>query len=79
MKRVKLFLNLADQLEAKYKSAKARIDQLTSSILAKAFRGELVPQDPNDGPAEKLLESIWEERGTIVAEVKKSKKKITRR
>jgi type I restriction enzyme S subunit len=28
------------------------------SFLAKAFRGELVPQDPNDKPAEKLLERI---------------------
>jgi len=38
------------------------VDKLTPSILAKAFRGELVPQDPNDEPAEKLLERIREER-----------------
>jgi len=30
--------------------------------LAKAFRGELVPQDPNDEPAEKLLARIQAER-----------------
>lgn len=36
----------------------AVLDQLDQSILAKAFRGELVPQDPNDEPAENLLTRI---------------------
>ena len=35
---------------------------LDRSILAKAFRGELVPQDPNDEPAAVLLERIRAER-----------------
>ena len=52
----------ADQLEAKVASAKSRIDHLTQSILAKAFRGELVPQDPNDEPASALLERIQAQR-----------------
>lgn len=52
----------ADQLEAKVASAKSRIDHLTQSILAKAFRGELVPQDPNDEPASALLERIKAQR-----------------
>ena len=39
------------------------IDQLDQSILAKAFRGELVPQDPNDEPAEYLLARIRAESG----------------
>ena len=37
----------------------ARLDQ---SILAKAFRGELVPQDPADEPASVLLDRIRAER-----------------
>jgi len=37
-------------------------NRLSQSILAKAFRGDLVPQDPNDEPAEKLLERIRRER-----------------
>ena len=36
----------------------AHVDKLTQSLLAKAFRGELVPQDPNDEPASALLERI---------------------
>jgi type I restriction enzyme S subunit len=35
---------------------------MDSSILSKAFRGELVPQDPNDEPASVLLERIGGER-----------------
>ncbi|WP_338575090.1 restriction endonuclease subunit S [Pseudomonas canadensis] len=52
----------ADQLEIKIASAKSRIDHLTQSILTKAFRGELVPQDPNDEPASVLLERINAQR-----------------
>jgi type I restriction enzyme S subunit len=53
---------LADQLEARYAKAKADVEKLTQSILAKAFRGELVPQDPNDEPASTLLERIRSQR-----------------
>jgi len=38
------------------------ISLLHQSILAKAFRGELVPQNPNDEPALALLERIRAER-----------------
>jgi type I restriction enzyme S subunit len=37
-------------------------DRLEQDTLAKAFRGELVPQDPNDEPAAVLLERIRAER-----------------
>jgi type I restriction enzyme S subunit len=39
-----------------------QIETLNQSILAKAFRGELVPQDPTDEPASVLLERIRGER-----------------
>jgi type I restriction enzyme S subunit len=58
VQRVEELFTLADQIEARYRKAKAYFDKLTPSILAKAFRGELVPQDPNDEPAENLLERI---------------------
>ncbi|MEX2693373.1 hypothetical protein [Rhizobium mongolense] len=48
----------ADRLEAEAKRSFALIDRLESAILAKALRGELVPQDPNDEPASVLLARI---------------------
>lgn len=62
VRRVEQLFAFADQLEAKVASAKSRIDHLTQSILAKAFRGELVAQDPNDEPASLLLERIQAQR-----------------
>ena len=62
VRRVEQLFAFADQLEAKVSEARTRIDHLTQSILAKAFRGELVPQDPNDEPASRLLERIQAQR-----------------
>ena len=62
VRRVEELFALADQIEARYAKAKAYIDKLTQSILVKAFRGELVPQDPNDEPASVLLQRIRQER-----------------
>jgi len=55
---VEQYFALADTLEKNLANAKERVDNLTQSILAKAFKGELVPQDPSDEPAYKLLERI---------------------
>jgi type I restriction enzyme S subunit len=56
--RVESLYSLADQLEARLTIARKVVDRLTPALLAKAFRGELVPQDPNDEPASVLLERI---------------------
>ena len=55
----------ADRLEAEAARARALVDRLESAILAKAFRGELVPQDPNDEPAQVLLDRIRAERAAV--------------
>jgi type I restriction enzyme S subunit len=62
VRRVEALFALADQIEARYAKAKAHVEKLTQSILAKAFRGELVPQDPNDEPASVLLETLRQQR-----------------
>lgn len=64
VRRVEKLFAFSDQLEAKIASAQRCIDQLSQSILAKAFRGELVPQDPNDEPASVLLERIKAQRAS---------------
>jgi type I restriction enzyme R subunit len=57
-RRVEALFAYADRLEARYAAARARVERLTPALLAKAFRGELVPQDPDDEPAGELLERI---------------------
>ena len=52
----------ASIIEQRTVDAQLRIERLTKSILAKAFRGELVPQNPDDEPASVLLERIQMER-----------------
>jgi type I restriction enzyme S subunit len=56
--RVESLFALADQLEARLTTARKVVERLTPALLAKAFRGELVPQDPTDEPASVLLERI---------------------
>lgn len=58
IRRVEALFAIADRIEAKYAAALSSFDRLTPALLAKAFRGELVPQDPNDEPASVLLERI---------------------
>jgi type I restriction enzyme S subunit len=43
-----------------------RAARLCQSILKRAFEGKLVPQDPTDEPADKLLERIRQEGVGIV-------------
>ncbi len=62
VRRVETLFALADRIEARYQAISERVDKLTQSLLAKAFRGELVPQDPNDEPASVLLERIRAQR-----------------
>lgn len=62
VRRVKSLLALADGLERRCRAEQSILGKLTPSILAKTFRGELVPQDPEDEPASVLLARIAAER-----------------
>ena len=61
VRRVESLFAWADRLEARLATARARVERLTPSLLAKAFRGELVPQDPADEPASELLKRLTQQ------------------
>ena len=70
VRRVSALFALADGIEAKLAAARKRVDALTQAMLAKAFRGELVPTEAElaraEGrdyePASALLERVRAER-----------------
>jgi type I restriction enzyme S subunit len=62
VRRIKVATSKVDRLDAEARSALALLGRLDQAILTNAFRGELVPQDPNDVPASVLLDRIRAER-----------------
>ncbi|MNQ91278.1 Type-1 restriction enzyme EcoKI specificity protein [compost metagenome] len=62
VRRVEQLFTFAERLDFRVQNTKSRIDTLYQSILAKAFRGELVSQNPNDEHACLLLERIQTQR-----------------
>jgi type I restriction enzyme S subunit len=62
VRRVEALFELADRIEARYTAAYSQVQRLTPLVLAKAFRGELLPQDPSDEPASALLARISAQR-----------------
>jgi type I restriction enzyme, S subunit len=62
LRRVERAFAWLDKMAAEHAGAARLLPKLDQAILAKAFRGELVPQDPNDEPASALLERIKAER-----------------
>lgn len=58
VRRVKVLFKFADSLEGHLANAQVAATRLTPVLLAKAFRGELVPQDPNDELASELLSRL---------------------
>ena len=67
VRRIEALFAYADRLEARHTAARAQVEKLTPATLAKAFRGELVPQDPNDEPASALLHRIHAQRSDQAA------------
>ena len=55
-------LSIADEIEATLMAELKRAERLRQSILKHAFSGKLVPQDPNDEPANVLLDKIQDEK-----------------
>lgn len=62
VRRIDAAFSRIDRLTEEASRAAHLLDRLDERLLAKAFRGELVPQDPEDEPAEALLARIREAR-----------------
>jgi type I restriction enzyme S subunit len=58
VEKIQYFFSQASAIEKSVKIALSHCEKLSQSILTKAFRGELVEQNPNDEPAEALLKKI---------------------
>jgi len=74
--RVEALFAVADRLEDRYQTACMQVNRLTPALLAKAFCGELVPQDPTDEPAETLLERIRTQISSDSRKVQRTRKTI---
>ena len=62
VRRIESAFGWLDRMAADHAAAARLLPKLDAAILAKAFRGELVPQDPNDEPVRVMLERIKAER-----------------
>lgn len=74
VRRVEILFAFADRLEARLVTARRQVGQLTPALLAKAFRGELVAQDPADEPAAELLKRLAAQR-EVAPKVKRGRAK----
>lgn len=58
IRQIERLLALADRIESRHIAVRTHAHPLAPRILAKAFRGELVEQDPRDEPASVLLQRL---------------------
>jgi hypothetical protein len=83
VRRVESLFKVADTIETKVGATTTRGDRIVQAILAKAFRGELVPTEAElareEGreyePASVLLERISRERDTTASETSKKRRR----
>jgi type I restriction enzyme S subunit len=71
-------LSICEKIGETIENSLLQAEALRLSIIKKAFEGKLVPQDPNDEPAEKLLERIRAAKGKAKPE-KKEKVKMEKK
>ena len=60
--RVEQAFSIIDEVDKQVEANLKRAARLRQGILKRAFEGRLLPQDPTDEPAEKLLERIRQQR-----------------
>lgn len=78
VRRAESFFRLADRIEAHYTAMRVYVLRLGPQVLAKAFRGELMPQDPSDEPASVLLAKLKTGRASAETTPARKRSKATR-
>jgi len=68
-------LSVCDKIEESIGQGLKQAESLRQSILKKAFEGKLVPQDPNDEPANVLLDRIRKERSELPSTKAKARRR----
>ena len=71
LRQIEDITKYTENIEAISRKEIRNLSQLDQSTLSKAFRGELVSQDPNDEPASVLLERIKQEKASLESGKKK--------
>ncbi len=83
VRRVERLFTFADQIEARLTQAQSQVDRITQSLLAKAFRGELVPTEAalaraehrDYEPAADLLARIQAERAEAESPINRPRRR----
>jgi type I restriction enzyme S subunit len=78
VRRIESAFGWLDRMAADHAAAARLLPKLDAAILAKAFQGKLVPQDPNDEPAGKLLERVAAQRAENATNPGIQKAKMTK-
>jgi type I restriction enzyme S subunit len=78
IRRVETLFAFANGIDAHLTEARAQVERLTPAVLAKAFRGELVPRDPSDESASALLERLRARQAIEAVQPKREKQPRTR-
>lgn len=74
VKEIESRLSVCDKIEETIENTLLQAEALRLSIIKRAFEGKLVPQNPSDVPAEKLLEKIRAAKGKDKPEKKEKVK-----
>ncbi|UWR44628.1 restriction endonuclease subunit S [Phaeobacter inhibens] len=74
--RIEAVFARIDRMVAEAGRAAKLLERLEAQLLAEAFRGELVPQDPSDEPASALLARIREARANTPKPKRARKKRV---
>ncbi|MDQ8182213.1 restriction endonuclease subunit S [Pelagicoccus sp. SDUM812005] len=76
--KVRRALETIEKCEAEMSSSLNETTQLIQRVLSRAFSGRLVPQDPDDEPASKLIEKIKEDQANA-PQKKRATKRVTKK